>query len=101
MPKPVPMPSVTHETRKPKLFVPPFQNGDKMDQKTFHALYEQTPDGFKAELIGGIVYMASPVSPDGTHQPPRPHDPLAPLIWGRDRRNRRPGQHHRRTRRGE
>ena len=60
--KPIPMPSAKHETRKPKLFVPPFQNGDTMDQKTFHALYEQTPDGFKAELIGGIVYMASPVS---------------------------------------
>ena len=33
-----------------------------MDQKTFHALYLQTPEGFKAELIGGIVYVASPVS---------------------------------------
>jgi Uma2 family endonuclease len=56
------MPTVKHETRKPKAFVPPFQNGDTMDQPTFHALYEDTPDGFKAELIGGIVYMASPVS---------------------------------------
>ena len=37
-------------------------NGDRLDQKTFHALYEQTPEGFKAELIGGIVYLASPVS---------------------------------------
>jgi Uma2 family endonuclease len=35
-----------------------------MDQKTFHALYEKTPEGFKAELIGGTVYvMSSPVSP--------------------------------------
>lgn len=62
MPKAVPMPSVKHETRKPKAFVPPFSNGDKLDQPTFHALYEQTPPGFKAELIGGIVYMASPVT---------------------------------------
>ncbi|WP_161967183.1 Uma2 family endonuclease [Fimbriiglobus ruber] len=38
----------------------PFQNGDHMDQKTFHRLYLQTPEGFKAELIGGIVYLASP-----------------------------------------
>lgn len=30
----------------------------------FHAIYERTPQGFKAELIGGIVYvMASPVWP--------------------------------------
>jgi Uma2 family endonuclease len=37
-------------------------DGARMDQKTFHALYLQTPVGFKAELIGGVVYVASPVS---------------------------------------
>jgi hypothetical protein len=62
MPKAIPMPTYKHETRKPKAFVPPFQNGDKLDQPTFHRLYLTTPDGFKAELIGGIVYMASPVT---------------------------------------
>ncbi len=46
---------------KPVPFVPPFQNGDAMDQPTFHALYVGTPKGFRAELIEGIVYMASPV----------------------------------------
>lgn len=40
------------------------ENGSRMDQKTFHALYLKTPEGFKAELIGGVVYvMSSPVSP--------------------------------------
>ncbi|HEX4613070.1 MAG TPA: Uma2 family endonuclease [Urbifossiella sp.] len=39
------------------------ENGSRMDQRTFHALYVRTPEGFKAELIGGIVYvMTSPVS---------------------------------------
>ena len=39
------------------------ENGAEMDQPTFHELYKQTPEGFKAELIGGTVYvMASPVS---------------------------------------
>jgi Uma2 family endonuclease len=39
------------------------ENGAGMDQKTFHALYLKTPEGFKAELIGGVVYvMSSPVS---------------------------------------
>lgn len=28
-----------------------------MDQKTFHALYEQAPPHVRAELIGGIVYI--------------------------------------------
>jgi Uma2 family endonuclease len=39
------------------------QNGDQMTREEFHRLYEQTPDGFKAELIGGIVYVASPLYP--------------------------------------
>jgi Uma2 family endonuclease len=38
------------------------QNGDSMSRKEFHRLYERTPDGFKAELIGGIVYVASPLT---------------------------------------
>ncbi len=42
-------------------FVPPFQDGDAMDQPAFHALYLKTPKGFRAELIEGIVHMASPV----------------------------------------
>jgi Uma2 family endonuclease len=36
-------------------------NGDRMTRKEFHRLYEQTPDDFKAELVGGIVYVASPL----------------------------------------
>ena len=40
--------------------VPPLENGDRLDQKTFHARYEAMPEGVRAELIGGIVYMASP-----------------------------------------
>lgn len=39
------------------------RNGDRMNRVEFHRLYEQTPENFKAELIGGIVYVASPVSP--------------------------------------
>jgi len=39
------------------------ENGARMDQATFHELYLQTPEGFRAELIGGTVYvMASPTS---------------------------------------
>lgn len=67
--KPIkPMPSVSRVTKAPPRFVPPFENGERMDQKTFHALYLQTPPGFKAELIGGVVHMASPVS--GFHSVP-------------------------------
>src|SRR6266481_2384596 len=40
--------------------MPPLENGDHLDQRTFHARYEAMPEGCRAELIGGIVYMASP-----------------------------------------
>lgn len=40
--------------------LPPLENGDRLDQKTFHARYEAMPNGFRAELIGGIVYVLSP-----------------------------------------
>jgi Uma2 family endonuclease len=53
--------------------VPRLENGDHLDQKTFHARYEAMPKGVKAELIGGRVYIvASPVLvPHG-----RPHGRL-------------------------
>ena len=38
-------------------------SGDQMLREEFHRLYEQTPEDFKAELIGGIVYVASPLHP--------------------------------------
>jgi Uma2 family endonuclease len=40
--------------------LPPLENGDQLDQRTFHARYEAMPEDCRAELIGGIVYMASP-----------------------------------------
>src|SRR5258708_16463170 len=42
--------------------------GDHLDQKTFHARYEVMPENVRAELIGGIVYMPSPLKvPHGQH----------------------------------
>ena len=40
--------------------LPPLENGDRLDQPTFHARYEAMPENCRAELIGGIVYMPSP-----------------------------------------
>ena len=36
-------------------------NGDRMTQTEFHRAYERMPPEFRAELIGGIVYVASPL----------------------------------------
>jgi Uma2 family endonuclease len=43
-------------------FVPPFRTGDRMSRTEFHSLYLETPKHFKAELIHGVVYVASPAS---------------------------------------
>jgi Uma2 family endonuclease len=40
---------------------PLLHSGDRLRQAEFQRLYEATPDHFKAELIGGIVYVASPL----------------------------------------
>lgn len=55
------MPPRRATARIERPYVPPFEDGDVMDQPTFHALYLETPKGFRAELIEGIVHMASPV----------------------------------------
>ena len=36
-------------------------NGDRMTREEFHRIYEQMPPDFRAELIGGIVYVSSPL----------------------------------------
>lgn len=40
--------------------LPPLENGDRLDQPTFHARYLAMPEDCRAELIGGIVYLPSP-----------------------------------------
>jgi hypothetical protein len=35
--------------------------GQRLDQPTFHALYEAMPPETRAELIDGVVYIPSPV----------------------------------------
>ena len=47
--------------QKPAAVVPPLENGDYLDQPTFHERYESMEEDVRAELIGGIVYMSSPV----------------------------------------
>jgi Putative restriction endonuclease len=42
--------------------------GDRMSREEFHRIYAATPDAFHAELIGGIVYVPSPLKRQhGTH----------------------------------
>jgi Uma2 family endonuclease len=50
----------TVERTQPKA-LPPLIDGQHLDQSTFHERYEAMPDGTWAELVGGRVYIPSPV----------------------------------------
>jgi Uma2 family endonuclease len=44
--------------------VPPLLAGQQLDQPTFHERYEAMPPKTRAELVGGVVYMPSPMRLD-------------------------------------
>jgi Uma2 family endonuclease len=46
-------------------------SGDRMDSDTFMAIYERMPEGFRAQLIQGVVLVASPMTDD--HGRPNSH----------------------------
>lgn len=46
---------------KPTKTIPPLENGDRLTRIEFEQRYQQMPDVKKAELIEGMVYMASPL----------------------------------------
>src|SRR5947209_4834914 len=57
--------------------LPLLQSGYRMTQAELHRRYDACPDDVKAELIGGIVYMASPLRrPHATH-----HPELSGALW--------------------
>jgi len=62
--------SMVAATRVPSPFRTPLplEQGDHLDQPTFHALYEAMPPDVKAELIGGVVYIMPSAVSDGHGQ---------------------------------
>jgi Uma2 family endonuclease len=57
--------SEVRATPSPTIRNPPtLRNGDRMSQAEFHQAYEQMADDVKAELIEGVVFMASPLGID-------------------------------------
>ena len=55
-----PRASVRLRPRKPRAPVPALENGDRLTRVEFERRYEAMPEGMKAELIDGVVYMSSP-----------------------------------------
>src|SRR4051812_28484494 len=47
--------------RETRVVLPWLVDGEPLDRATFHERYEAMPEGIRAELIGGVVYMASPL----------------------------------------
>ncbi|MEL7036049.1 MAG: Uma2 family endonuclease [Cyanobacteria bacterium J06592_8] len=45
----------------PSLTIPPLESGDSLTRAEFERRYQAMPDVKKAELIEGVVYMASPL----------------------------------------
>jgi Uma2 family endonuclease len=57
--------------------VPPLVPGQRLTQPEFHRRYEAYPEDVKFELIGGVVYMASPLRrAHGGYQPE-----LSGVLW--------------------
>jgi Uma2 family endonuclease len=56
------MPTVIEQTTASSIGLAPLRNGDQLDQRTFHERYAAMPEDFRAELIGGTVFVPSPVS---------------------------------------
>ena len=53
------MASVAQDAVRPQLY-----SGDRLSRDEFHRAYAHAPKSFHAELIGGVVYVASPVGED-------------------------------------
>src|SRR5438128_2092307 len=51
---------------------PPLESGDRLSREEFHRRYCLRPDIKKAELVEGVVYVASPVRAD-LHGTPHVH----------------------------
>ena len=43
------------------LTIPPLENGDRLSRSEFERRYQAMPHLKKAELVEGVVYMASPL----------------------------------------
>ena len=56
---------------------PELHSGDEMSQAEFHRIYQRMPKEFKAELIGGIVYVSPPLG----KRHGKTHMPLNTLLY--------------------
>lgn len=65
-------------TPKSRLSVPPLENGDRLSRFEFERRYQAMPHLKKAELVEGVVYMASPLR---IRSHGEPHGDLIGWLW--------------------
>lgn len=65
-------------TPNSKIAIPPFENGDRLSRSEFERRYEAMPKVKKAELIEGVVYMASPLRLKSHGEP---HGDITGWLW--------------------
>src|SRR5205809_5131240 len=72
------MPIITLLPPRP---LPPPRHSSDLTQPEFHRRYEMCPEDVKAELIGGVVFMASP---EGLHHSAHHPELIGLFILYRD-----------------
>src|ERR1700693_3044758 len=55
------MSTVSGHRKQPRSEVPLLHSGDRLTQAEFHRRYEAYPEDVQFELVGGTVYMSSPL----------------------------------------
>lgn len=65
-------------TPKQPLTIPPLENGDRLSRAEFERRYQAMPQVKRAELIEGVVYMASPLRLKSHGEP---HGDLIGWLW--------------------
>lgn len=68
--------TVSEQKMTPKL--PPLENGDRLTRPEFERRYQAMPPIKKAELIEGVVYMASPLRFEPHAEP---HSSIVGWLW--------------------
>jgi Uma2 family endonuclease len=66
------------KTPEISLRIPPLENGDRLSRSEFERRYEAMPHVKKAELVEGVVYMASPLRIKSHGEP---HGDIIGWLW--------------------
>ncbi len=66
------------KTPESRLLIPPLENGDRLSRFEFERRYEAMPNLKKAELVEGVVYMASPLR---IRSHGEPHGNITGWLW--------------------